>query len=67
MSDFIWVNGHLGWGLFILVVFTGLWWLLSDVLWRLQNTAVARLAAGMLAGWTLGVGLLMLVLVLGNL
>jgi hypothetical protein len=60
MNEFFWTSGHLGWSIFALVVFTGLWWLLSDLIWRLKSVRIRRLAAVMLIGWIIGVGLILL-------
>lgn len=61
MNDFFWTSGHLGWGVFSLVVFTCLWILLSDLIWRLKHVRISRLAAALLAGWIVGAGLIVLV------
>jgi hypothetical protein len=66
MSDFFWNNGHLGWGIFFLAVFTGLWWLLSDLAWRVRNVRIRRLAVAMATGWAAGVGLILLGCYLGS-
>lgn len=66
MNGFFWTSGHLGWGIFPLVVFTGLWVLLSDLVWRLKNVRIGRLAVAMLIGWSIGVGLILLGFYLGN-
>lgn len=60
MSSFFWTSGHFGWGIFALIVFTALWWLLSDLVWRLKSVSFRRLAAAMLIGWVIGVGLILL-------
>lgn len=60
MSGFFWTSGHLGWGIFSLAVFTLLWCLIFDVVWRLRNTKVGRLAVAMSIGWVIGVGLILL-------
>lgn len=60
MNGFFWTSGHLGWGFFALVLFTGLWWLLSDLVWRLKSVGIGRLAGVMLIGWIIGVGLIFL-------
>lgn len=60
MSRFFWTSGHIGWGLFAVLVFTGLWWLLSDVVWRLKNGPIHRLVAMMFGGWVIGMGLVFL-------
>ena len=64
MNGFFWTSGHLGWGIFALVVFTGLWTLLSDLVWRLKNVRIGRLAVAMSIGWSIGVGLIFLALYL---
>lgn len=66
MSSFFWTSGHLGWGIFALVVFTALWCLFSDVVWRLTSVKIGRLVASMSAGWIIGVGLILLGFYLGN-
>ena len=58
MNGFFWASGHLGWGIFALVAFTGLWWLLSDLVWRLKNVRFGRLAVLVSIGWIIGVGLI---------
>jgi hypothetical protein len=66
MNGFFWTSGHLGWGIFALVVFTGLWFLLSDLVWRLSSIKIGRLATAMAIGWIIGVGLILLGFYLGN-
>lgn len=66
MSEFFWVSGHLGWGAFALVVFTGVWWLLADLVWRLTRVRIRPLGAAMATGWIIGVGLISLGLYLGH-
>jgi hypothetical protein len=66
MSGFFWTSGHLGWGIFAIVVFTGLWWLLADLVWRLKSVRIRQLAVTMLIGWMVGVGLIVLGVYLGN-
>lgn len=61
MNDFLWASGHLGWGVFSLAVFTCLWILLSDLIWRLRNVGINRLALALLAGWVAGAGIILLV------
>lgn len=66
MNGFLWVYGHFGWGIFALAVFTGLWWLVTDVCWRLWNVKAGRLALVMSSGWIIGAGLIVLVFYLVN-
>ena len=60
MDDFFWVSGHLGWGIFTLAFFTGLWILLSDLIWRVKNVRIGRLGLAMSTGWIIGVCLILL-------
>ena len=66
MRDFFWASGHLGWGIFSLAVFTMLWWLLADLVWRLKTVRIKRLAIIMSAGWIIGAGLIVFGICLGN-
>ena len=66
MSEFFWTSGHLGWGVFALVVFTCLWLLLTDLVWRLTRVRIRRLAAAMVSGWLIGFGLILLAFYSGN-
>lgn len=59
MNSFFWSSSHLGWGFFALVVFTGLWWLLSDWVWRSTSLRIGRLAPTMVAGWIIGAALIL--------
>ncbi|HVC29533.1 MAG TPA: hypothetical protein VNF48_08325 [Gammaproteobacteria bacterium] len=56
MNVFWWTSGHLGWGVFSLTVFTGIWWLFFDLCWRLLAIRIGRLLALMAIGWMLGIG-----------
>lgn len=62
MSAFFWTSGHLGWGLFAMSVFTGLWWLSCDVYWRVQRTSIRRLLVTLALGWMIGALLILLLL-----
>jgi hypothetical protein len=66
MKGFLWTSGHLGWGIFALAAFTLLWWLLFDLVWRLKNVSIARLLVTMLAGWAIGVLLILLAFYLAS-
>ncbi len=66
MNDFLWSSGQLGWGVFTLVVFTGLWWLLGDLYWRLQSVRIGRFLVTLVTGWAVGVGLILLGFHLGS-
>ena len=56
MNVFWWTSGHLGWGVFSLAAFTGIWWLFFDLCWRLLAIRIGRLLALMAIGWMLGIG-----------
>ncbi len=66
MNEFFWVSGHLGWGTVALFVFTGVWWLLADLMWRLTRVKIKRLGAVMVFGWMIGAGLILLPFYVGN-
>lgn len=66
MNDFLWSSGHLGWGVFAFAVFTGLWWLLSDLYWRLKSTRTDRLLVTLATAWAIGVGLILLCFYVGS-
>lgn len=66
MINFFWSSGHLGWGIFALAVFTVLWFLLFDLVWRLKSVAIGRLATVMSIGWIIGAGLILLGAYLGG-
>ncbi|HET6586266.1 MAG TPA: hypothetical protein VFG67_00670 [Oleiagrimonas sp.] len=66
MNGFLWAYDHLGWGIFSVTVFTVLWWLLGDLVWRLKNIGFGRFLAAMFSGWLVGVGLIVLGFFLGS-
>jgi len=66
MNGFFWSSGHLGWGIFALVVFTCLWLLLADLVWRLRSIRIHRLIVGMSIGWIIGVGFVLFGFYLGS-
>lgn len=59
MSEFLWTSGHLGWAFFALMVFSGLWLLAIDMAWRLTRLGVRVLVVLALAGWVIGVVLIL--------
>lgn len=66
MSGFFWSSGHLGWGVFAIAVFTCLWWLLVDLIWRLRSIRLHKLAVAVSLGWLVGAGVVLLGFYLGN-
>ncbi len=60
MIGFFWTSGHLGWALFAVLAFSGIWLLLIDLVWRLTSIAIRRLVAVACGGWLVGLGLVVL-------
>lgn len=56
----------MGWGFFTLLVFTCLWGLLTDLIWRLHSIRVHHFGVVMSLGWLIGVGLVLLGFYLGS-
>ena len=55
MSGFFWSSGHLGWGVFSILIFSGVWLLVCDLAWRLWSTRAARLIAVSATLWVIGI------------
>jgi len=66
MTGFFWTSGHLGWGIFAIAVFTGLWFLLADMVWRMRSIRIQRLAVEMSIGWAIGTCLIVLMFYLAG-
>lgn len=66
MNGFFWSSGHLGWGFYALVIFTGIWVLAVDVYFRLKNTRATSLVAASATCWAIGAGLIVLGFWLAN-
>lgn len=66
MKEIFWDSGHLGWGIFALVVFSGLWLLFADLGWRLLVMKSRRLLALLGMGWLIGVMVILLGFVFAN-
>lgn len=64
MSNFFWTGEHLGWGIFCLIVFTELWCLLADLVWRLKNVRFRRFIAAASLGWLIAAGLIVAIYLL---
>lgn len=60
MSSWLWSSGHLDWGIFSLLVFSGLWWLVGDFVWRVTNTRVRCLVVALAGGWLVGAACIVL-------
>lgn len=61
MNPFFWTSGHLSWGLFSALVFSGVWLLVGDLAWRLLTTRAAYLVALLAASWAIGVVTILLI------
>lgn len=66
MTTFFWSSGRIGWGVFAIVVFSGLWLLLADVCWRVLVMKWVRLLAIFTFGWLVGAALIVLGFFYGN-
>lgn len=66
MNGFFWASPHLGWGIFSLLVFTALWLLLTDLVWRLKDIRIRLLLAMMAVGWVIGAVLIVAAFCLHN-
>lgn len=66
MSCFFWASGHLGWGIFTLLVFTVLWWVAIDLYWRLNRFRIVRLLLPAAATWAFGAAVIVLVFYMGH-
>lgn len=58
MNSFFWVSGHIGWLFFAILVFSGLWLLLSDLIWRMKSARSGRIPAVMCALWAVVVAVM---------
>lgn len=58
MTSFLWSDGHIGWPLFGILVFSGLWLLVTDIAWRVVRAPARTLftCAGVI--WVIGIGAL---------
>lgn len=54
-------HGHLAWPLFAILVFTGLWWLAVDIVWRCVTISARTLAVIALVVWLSGLWLILAV------
>jgi hypothetical protein len=60
MSEFFWSSGHLGWGFFSILVYSGMCIIAADLVWRLTAVSIRRLVPIVAACWVTGVALLVL-------
>lgn len=60
MSGFIWSSGHLGWGFFLLLVYSAACVIAGDLAWRLVTINARKLVPILGVCWLVGVGLILL-------
>ena len=58
MTGFFWTSGHINWLFFAMLVFSGFWLLLSDLVWRVRSTRFGWIRLAMSAGWVLVVAVM---------
>lgn len=61
MTSFFWSQGHIGWPLFGLLVFTAAWLLVTDVLWRTASTRVRIFAPVAGLAWIIGMVIILVI------
>lgn len=55
ISDFVWSAGHIGWPLFSIIVFSVLWLIATDVVWRIVRISFRNLLIRAVLAWMIGV------------
>lgn len=55
MSAFFWSAGHLGWGVFLMLVYSCACLLVGDLVWRLVTLRARTLVAVLGLAWVLGI------------
>ncbi|HKT40805.1 MAG TPA: hypothetical protein VJQ86_00440 [Rhodanobacteraceae bacterium] len=58
MIGFFWASGHIDWLFFAILVFSGLWLLLGDLVWRVKSTRFGWIRLAMSAGWVIAIALM---------
>ena len=58
MTPFVWSEGHIGWPLFSILVFSGLYLLVTDIAWRLVRVPARSLLICACVIWLVGVACL---------
>lgn len=58
MTGFFWTSGHISWLFFAILVFSGLWLLLSDLVWRVKSARFGWIPLAMFAGWVIAIALM---------
>lgn len=59
MPDWLYVQGHIGWPLFVVLIYSGLAVLVIDYVWRRVTMPARRLLAASVTLWAIGLGLLL--------
>jgi len=58
MTSFFWSQGHLGWPLFGVLVYSVLFLLAGDIVWRLTPAPFRKILAVMALVWAAGMAVL---------
>lgn len=66
MSKLFWTSGHFGWTFFAFVVLTALGFIVIDLVWRLTNMGIRKIALMAIVGWAAGIILILLVIPSGR-
>lgn len=58
MIEFFWTSNHIGWLFFAILVFSGLWLLLSDLVWRAKSMRFGWVPLVMSGVWAIVITLM---------
>lgn len=61
MLEWLWQDGHLTWGVFSVLVYTGILILVADLGWRLVTRPAWQIALAVILIWSAGVAALIAV------
>lgn len=59
MPDWIYAQGHIGWALFFVLVYSGLFAMVLDYIWRRTVMPGRRLLGSALTSWVVGLVVLL--------
>lgn len=57
MTPFVWSAGHIGWPLFGILVFSGLFLLVTDIVWRTVRMPFGKLFLCASVIWAVGIAI----------
>jgi hypothetical protein len=55
MIEFFWASNHIDWLFFAVLVFSGLWLLLSDLVWRVKSMRFGWIPLVMSGVWAIAI------------